>query len=468
VSFLQKFLDGVREAGLFDATRRRRVLVACSGGADSLLLLHALWTLRDELDLRLAVLTCDHGLRSESAAEATTVQQIAWGLGLPCRCVPLAIADSRRKGESVEMCARRKRREAYVAAAAEFGSGAVALGHHRDDQAETVLLRLCRGTGTRGAAGIRARAELAEGVDLIRPLLCFSRAEIEAQCRAWRLPVMHDHSNRDPRHVRNRVRHEVLPLLRACINPETSAHLAAFAEQQARLEDWVAAEGLRRGKACRAGDVLLLSPWRKLPDILRERLLFDWLMERGADPERVDQAVVQGLCALLATTVPRERMWRKAGLRLRVSEHRIERDRPLPKLGNTVLRLDTPLRWTPLGREVTLTRAEQVDRRASQARDPQAALTAFVRPPPDGETFCLRLPKAGDRYSPLGLQGSAKLSDLFINAKLPPSLRARWPVVVCGDEIVWVPGFRVAESWKGRDRFLKVRLEPGESPKGKG
>jgi tRNA(Ile)-lysidine synthetase-like protein len=460
VSFLQKFIAEVRRAGLFDAVQRRRVLVACSGGADSLLLLHALWAARHELKLQLAVLTCDHGLRAESAAEATLVQQIAWGLALPCRHVDLAIPTSLRKGESVEMCARRKRREAYVVAAAEFGSGAVALGHHRDDQAETLLLRLCRGTGTRGAAGIRVSAELTDGVDLIRPLLGFSRAEIEAQCRSWRLPVMHDLSNADPHFLRNRVRHDILPLLHACINPETSAHLAAFAEQQARMEDWVNAETLRRGKACRAGDVLLLSPWRRLPELLRERLLFDWLMERGSDPQRVDQAVVQRLCEHLAKPPPTDKRLDLAGLRLRLSTEKLEPWKDVAQVLSLTLLPGQSQLWPPLGCYFHLLPTDKLDTAQSQTCDPEGPLTAFVRPPDAGSVFQIRHRQSGDRYCPMGLHGSSKVSDLFINAKIPLHLRERWPILVCGDEIVWVPGFRVAENWKAQQPILKAQLDP--------
>jgi tRNA(Ile)-lysidine synthase len=122
--------------------------------------------------------------------------------------------------------------------------------------------------------------------------------------------------------------------------------------------------------------------------------------------------------------------------------------RPLPKLGTLTLPVPGILEGLEGGRKLSAHPAPRVDPIASDRRDLQGPLTAFVRGLKAGEHFLVRGPRRGDRYRPLGLKGSSKLSDLFINAKIPRSQRERWPVVVRDDEIVWVPGFRVAESWK--------------------
>jgi tRNA(Ile)-lysidine synthetase-like protein len=110
-----------------------------------------------------------------------------------------------------------------------------------------------------------------------------------------------------------------------------------------------------------------------------------------------------------------------------------------------------------------VTSADCVDMAVSDYRDFQGPLTAFVRPPGEGKQFKIRSPRPGDRYSPLGLKGSVKLSDLFINGHLPAKYRPVWPVVVCGDDIVWVPGFRVADAWRvDRTPCLKLTLSTPE------
>jgi tRNA(Ile)-lysidine synthase len=201
--------------------RGDRVLVALSGGPDSMTLLHALAHLRGRLGHGLVAHGVDHGLRAEAAAELDRAEAFARQLGVPFDRSRLAVP----AGGNLQARAREARYVALREAAARAQARVIATAHHREDRAETVLLRLLRGAGPRGLAVLPPRAG-----DLVRPFIHASRAAIEAHATRHGIPSSIDPSNRDPRFLRARVRHELLPLLRV-LSPGIDEHLAALAEQ---------------------------------------------------------------------------------------------------------------------------------------------------------------------------------------------------------------------------------------------
>jgi tRNA(Ile)-lysidine synthase len=197
------------------------VLVAVSGGPDSMALLHVLALLRARLGHALIAHGVDHGLRAEAAAELDLAAQFARSLEVGFERTALRVAP----GGNLQARARGARYDALRAAAARTGSTVIATAHHRDDRAETVLLRLLRGAGPRGLAALPPRAG-----DLVRPLLRAPRAAIDAHIARHHVPFAVDPSNRDPRFLRVRVRQELLPLLRE-LSPGIDEHLCALADQ---------------------------------------------------------------------------------------------------------------------------------------------------------------------------------------------------------------------------------------------
>ena len=438
----QHFVRKVKERDLFPH-ERNRVVVACSGGPDSLCLLYLLWSCREPLGLELSVLTCDHGLRSESEAEALDVRQRAWMLGLPCAYRKLDVPKHQFSGESVEMAARRLRREAYAEVAEEFEAESVALGHHLDDQAETVLLKLTRGTGSRGAGGMEEVSALTPEVNLVRPLLSFRRKEIEQTLQRWRQTPVMDPSNQSRDFTRNRMRLDVLPLLEE-INPGVVRHLADFAEDQRRLEAWASREATEQAKTCVAEEGLNLEPWRFLPDVIRERIVLGWFRDQGGAPETVSRAAWNDLFQELVQPTSHSRKWTLGTIPLQAENDVLTAGQPAP-LHSRTLHIEGG-EFDLNGRLFRLEQTDHVDPRKAGQQELGGRLTGFVRIP-EGE-LRLRAPLPGDRVQLMGMKGRSKVSDLMINAKVPARLRASWPVITCGDEIVWIPGFRVAESWK--------------------
>ena len=205
------------------------VLVACSGGPDSICLLYSLHRLRRLLKITLAVFHFEHRLRSGSEKDAVYVERQAERLGLPF--VLREAVGEPRSGQSVEAWARLARYAALTSAATEFGATRAALGHTLDDQAETVLLGLVRGGGLEAAAGMPAIATLPPlGFPASRPLIETTRAEVLAFCGSLRLRPRQDPTNRDPRFLRNRIRHRMLPLLEEELDRDLRATLARTAE----------------------------------------------------------------------------------------------------------------------------------------------------------------------------------------------------------------------------------------------
>jgi tRNA(Ile)-lysidine synthase len=268
------------------------VLVACSGGADSLALAAALAHEAPRLRLRGGGVTVDHGLQPGSAARAREVAGVLARLGLdPVECVPVTVTG----GKGPEEAARSARYRALDAVAERTGAAAVLLAHSRDDQAETVLLGLARGSGIRALAGMPAR-----NGRYLRPLLDLSRATLRTACLAQGLVPWDDPHNRDPSYTRARLRHQALPALEAALGPGVAAALARTARQlraDAEALDALAAEHAGRARDEDGG-------WRvdalaAMPLAIRSRVLRAAAVGAGCPAGAVTARHIEALDALV-------------------------------------------------------------------------------------------------------------------------------------------------------------------------
>ncbi len=277
---------------LADLPRDGLVLVACSGGADSLALATATAFVAPRLGLRAGLITVDHGLQAGSAERAAAVAAWASSAGFdPVRATAVRVAG---QPGGPEAAARTARYRALTAAAGKHHAAAVLLGHTRDDQAETVLLALARGAGPRGLAGMPRR----RGV-LLRPLLDVTRADTRKACAALGLATWDDPHNADPAYARSRVRHDALPALIAALGPAVVDSLARTAAQLAadnEHRDTLAAGALA---AARTADGLAVEALRGLPAAVRTRVLHAWARELGAPGGALSHRHVEALDALL-------------------------------------------------------------------------------------------------------------------------------------------------------------------------
>ncbi len=217
-------------------TRSDAVLVGLSGGADSVCLLHFLYYLSKEKHFRLAALHVNHGLRGKAAnADQRFCKELCQTLGIKFFAQKAAVKKVARELKlSPEHAARKARYEVFGKTARLWGATKLALGHHQDDQAETILLNLLRGTQIKGLAGIPVRRPLTSSVEIIRPLLCITREETETYLKNNHLIHITDQSNFDDKFTRNWIRGKLLPLLETK-QPQIKKHLAQMAQQIADL-----------------------------------------------------------------------------------------------------------------------------------------------------------------------------------------------------------------------------------------
>lgn len=280
-------------SGYGDGTR---VLVACSGGADSLALAAATAFVAPRLGLLPGLVTVDHQLQPGSAERAAAVAEWARQAGFD----PVDVSTVETGGEGgPEAAARTARYAALVAAAHAHGAPAVLLGHTRDDQAETVMLALARGAGPRGLAGMPERRDVA-GVALLRPLLDVSRTQTADACAALNLEAWTDPHNADPAYARARVRTTALPALTGALGDDVVDNLARTARLLAtdtKYLDALAASALVDARAPDGG--LRVAALRELPSALRTRVLHAWALECGAPGTDLAFTHIEALEALV-------------------------------------------------------------------------------------------------------------------------------------------------------------------------
>jgi len=389
-------------------TRGDRVLVAVSGGPDSMALLAVLWELAPRLGLALEVATVNHGLRRDAAGEQDLVVERAQALGLPCHRLDIAVRPGGVRG-GIQQAARDARLTALAALAREQECARVALGHQADDQAETILFRIIRGTGPKGLAGIPHRRE-----PFVRPLLDVTRARILAYLRRRSLPYVTDPSNADLRYARARIRHTILPLLRK-ENPrihEALCRLAAPDEADLAAQD---VTGALQGTA-----------GIHLP---------------GRLAAQVRSAADQGGTRTFDLA---------GGRRLTVSYGRVVLE-PRPPGADPVAEPPAEV-LIPGPGHYALGPGTGIVVRAGQAvpsgdGGPTGGPSASGLACFDAEflswPLVLRRRRPGDRMQLRGGRGSRKLSDLLIDAKIARDSRAMLPVVTDADgEVLFVPGVR--------------------------
>lgn len=436
-------LDRVRET-----VRRYRLLVpgdkvvvGVSGGPDSLALLHSLRVLQEEFGYTLHVAHLNHCLRPEAAAEAEYVRNLAAAWGLPVTVASRDVAAYRRQQRlSLEEAAREVRYRFLSEVAETEGATRIAVGHQADDQAETILLNLLRGSGLTGL-----KAMLPRRGRLIRPLLFIPRAEIAAYCRHHGLEPRLDSTNRDTNLRRNKIRYHLLPYLQREFNPaivRVLSRTAVILQEEEEILAGLAEEAFARVRQRREEGYLTLDrgEWLALAPGLQRRVLRLAAASLGRNVsfdqvERVREIALEGGTLtwpghLRVEAGEGEISLRPAGgspERLVFSyQLRVPGLTPLPELGQAI-------------------RAELKDPPAAfGGRENEAWLDWRKLEKP----LVVRNWQPGDFFHPLGMSGKKKLQDFFSDIHLPVAQRHRVPLVVSGDCIAWVAGLRLAEDFK--------------------
>ena len=460
----RRVADSLQRAGLSQSSAM--LLVACSGGPDSTALLRCLHRLRAAHGLTLHVAHLNHDFRgAEADHDAAFVRTLADDFGLPCSIDKQdPIAYQRARGiSSFEQAAREMRYQFLGKVAEGLGAPVVALGHTADDQAETVLMHILRGSGLQGLRGMEELADWPwpqppDGPSLFRPLLGIGKADTAAYCRALGQTYREDSGNYMWRFTRNKVRLDLMPRLSRDYNPRVREALLRMSRAAADEADFmkqeldrhwpnVAEEGecavsigvdalgrlhpalrhlaLRRAYSSVAGDS------RAFGEAHLEGLRT--LIDRGAGGRSID--LPRGVCAVLEGSTLRfsQKLMPQTGSQLH-REHTVR----LPR--ETGEHTETDLgKWRLSAKVVDKVAGLEFARSVAQGWSAVLSRDAL------GEIATIRTRRDGDRFQPSGMTGTKKLQDFFTDSKVPRSQRDGIPLLVCQRGIAWVVGHRVAE-----------------------
>jgi tRNA(Ile)-lysidine synthase len=437
------------------------VVVAVSGGPDSVCLLDILRELAGELKISLIVSHYDHGLRpAEDESETVFVRELAKNLHLPF--VPgKAPRSLRGKRTSIEERARNARYHFLEKVMVKHRAQKIALGHNLNDQAETIIMRLLRGSGPSGLTGIPPCRDRT----IIRPLIEMERREIERYLKARKLNYVTDSSNLKIDYLRNRIRLELMPLLEQ--HQPQLAHLLGQTADILREED---AYLERIGEAWLSREAELqpdnsfqipISSFLNLPVALRRRATRQIIGKVKQDLRRIRWDHVESILRMAQAEKPQASIHLPGRLNVkRTYDRLIVSSREGRKPRRFTYTLDSPGLYgiKEIGRTISI--AEVKNRKGLNFRE--SPYTAFLDADKVRYPLKVRSFKPGDRFVPFGMTGHKKLKDFFVDLKVPTKMRYSTPILCCGDTIVWVCGLRIDDRFKvtpETKRVLKITLK---------
>lgn len=445
------------------------VLVAVSGGVDSMTLLHLLTRLNASrsLGMQLHIAHLNHQLRqADSDADAEFVAAQAKEFRLPCTIETTVDVTARAKadGMSIELAARHCRYEFFERMCLKLNCHTVALAHHADDNVETILQRLIRGTGIRGLGGIRKNRPIREGSEivLIRPMLSIRRAEIESYATNQNVPFRMDASNSSTAYTRNRVRHELLPLLREKFNPQVDEAVSRLAEQARELEAYLRETSNRVIESMivehRDRQMVLHGPsLARRPRTIQTQLIREVILRLGAGEGEITFGHLNSVADLLAKDEGAKEVHLPGGLRISRRYSRLifelSTSEPIPPhfvAQDYSVSLEGVTRLPAFGLEIE----------AKTFPANEALITEHIRRRSSREQFCYeewldaervkppliaRSRRPGERFFPLGMTGMKKLSDFLIDEKIDADQREKL-IILC-DQLgpIWVTPLRIDE-----------------------
>lgn len=462
------------------------VLAGVSGGADSVCLLYLLRELSLKKGFVLEAVHVEHGIRgAESEADCAFVENLCGRLGIPLHTEHIHVPElARQRGQGTEETAREERYRIFLKIAGKTGADKVAAAHNMNDQAETVLWNLVRGSSLRGLGGIRPVRSLGrEGENgreilLIRPLIGTTRGEIEAYLKERGISFCTDRTNEDRDITRNRIRLSVLPELNE-LNSRAAEHIAEAAEQQRETEEYLVRQtGKALGKMFRSEaedstKLLLLEPFSGEDALIRARVLREGI--RGVMPggslKDVGRIHVQQLLALAEMDCGKS-VSLPGGARA-VRENGGIRFFPP---GEKSVPAGDGWKEVPILEEGTFTFGGELYRCAfgsafqggtppgSPAAAEQKKYTKWLSYDTMGEYLCMRTRRSGDYLIVNASGGRQKLKDYLIGCKIPREKRDRIPLLAQGSHILWVVGGRISEGArvKSGDPYIKLMKEGGE------
>ena len=445
--------------------RGEHIVVGVSGGADSVALLSILCGLREKWGITLTVAHLDHMIRGEeSKKEAKFVKTLAGKMGISCISGQSDVLSIRKeKGLCLQESARHARYCFYQEVLNKVSADKIALGHHADDQAETILMRLIRGSSIKGLSGI---PPFRNNV-FIRPLIDVTRKSIEAYLRAGNIAYVSDSSQHEPHYLRNKIRHNLIPLLQKEFNPkivQTLIRTADLLRSDNKMLEKTVDDAAAKLIVKRSDEIFCpIHLIKEYPPPLYGRLIRKIISVLKGSNRGLSFKHVVSVCHLLDGNGPSSvvhlpdglRVWRQYGNLVFTMD-----DAEKPLYCYSFSSIPDSVRINETGKKIFFS-VEKIEINNNTFLNKNDNIQYFNF---DAVRFplvirnCLR----GDRFYPLGLGGRKKLKDFFIDKKVPVRQRHNIPLILFDDRIAWVCGFRIDERFKVKhnaDRVLKVWVE---------
>jgi len=438
-----------------------RIVVGISGGADSVCLLHLLWSVREEYNLQLYGVHIHHGLRNEADEDAKYVEKVGRSLQIPIQIYHVNVreeAKKRKQGE--EETGRQLRYEKFHEEISRRNANKIALGHHQNDQSETFLMRLMRGSGSLGLQGMKPAYN-----NIIRPLLGFTREEVETYCLEHQLIFCVDHTNDDPIYTRNRIRLELIPYIQKYFNPNIIKTLYQTAQLLGEQEAYMEKETNKIYSNCirETEEKILEVDIRILQNYdiaLQRRILYKVLVQAAGEYKNIGQDHIELIRDLISRQSGREihlpygvQVKKQYDLLIFSKGFLLEQGYYYPLQIPGIEYVSQINRWIQL---------EIIEKRQHNDGNDQNSYTNYLDYDKIKNELVLRTRQSGDLIALSNVSGMKKLKKFFIDQKIPQDQRGRIPLLAEGNEILWIVGYRYSTKYavsSETKRILKITLE---------
>lgn len=456
---MKRVIDYIRQQGLIE--KGDRVAAGLSGGADSVCLLFVLKNLCEELDFSLSAIHVNHGIRGEEAErDEEFVKNLCDQLAIPLGIYRADVRGMAKKEKlSLEEAGRKARYEAFDAYAGEHKTTKIALAHHKNDLAETMLYHLARGTGLAGLAGIRPVRGM-----VIRPLLCMNREEIEHYLKERHIKYVTDSTNACFDYTRNRIRHGIVASLTENVNSRAVEHMAQTAQTVCDAEDYLAAQAEKSMSRCATTEedgVLFRDTFRREPAILQMYMLRAGIKKTADTLRDIARPHLLAVCSLFEKEVGKE-VTLPGGIVAQRTYDGVRLGKMQEKREKTsdCCRLLIPGRQKLGEIEIIC----EIEANKGQII-PQKTYTKWLDYDTIKDSLDFRTRKQGDYLVVNHEGGRKKLKDYLIDEKVPKNKRDELCLLAAGSDILWVLGYRISEKYKIRSEtkeILKIQVLGGD------